>query len=509
MSVALGLAMAAGTVLASAGPIEHSIVFVQEPRSAERLYPGVAAEGSRIARLDPGGTVTILTEGFASAADPTVAFDGQSILFAGKERGDDPWNVWEMSASGMDLRRCTDELGDCREPIYLPRAAVDSPNFEARVRWIEFVSTAPAVMNDLGDERLRSLYAANLDPVPERGDVLWRTTYNLGGDGSPSLLSDGRVLYSARQRGALGLMTISWAGENLNPFYGSHDAFVSQHSAAELPGRLVAFIESIGPRADGGGDLAMLSLRRPLHSRELVARGLYRTPHPFDDERMLVSVRPEEGGSYGIGLFDPESREVVRELFDDPEWNDVDAMLLAPREPPPARIPTVEFASVLDVGSLRSVGQLQCLNVYESDRARAPAQGSVARVRLVEGVPRDLEEGVVAASGGADPDTTWPPPAVETRPLGEAPVEEDGSFYLNVAGDRPFYLELLDARGKAVKTMRAWSWVRSGDQRGCIGCHEDKELAPENRATQALIRAQPAMPPADRYGASVLPGEER
>ena len=87
------------------------------------------------------------------------------------------------------------------------------------------------------------------------------------------------------------------------------------------------------------------------------------------------------------------------------------------------------------------------------------------------------------------------------RILGEAPVEQDGSFYVNVAGDVPFYLQTLDGQGRALQTMRAWIWVRKGDQRGCIGCHEDKELAPENRATDALVRAAPvtlADPPESR-----------
>ena len=60
------------------------------------------------------------------------------------------------------------------------------------------------------------------------------TPYDLGGNVGPTLLSDGRVLFSAGQRGAFALMAISWSGENLNPFYGSHDGMVSQLAAAEL-----------------------------------------------------------------------------------------------------------------------------------------------------------------------------------------------------------------------------------------------------------------------------------
>ena len=85
----------------------------------------------------------------------------------------------------------------------------------------------------------------------------------------------------------------------------------------------------------------------------------------------------------------------------------------------------------------------------------------------------------------------WPPRFVRTRSLGEAPVETDGSFYVNVVGDVPFYVETLDRDGRVVQTMRAWTWVRKGDQRGCIGCHENKELSPENRVTQALHKARP------------------
>jgi hypothetical protein len=40
-------------------------------------------------------------------------------------------------------------------------------------------------------------------------------------------------------------------------------------------------------------------------------------------------------------------------------------------------------------------------------------------------------------------------------------------------------------------TMPRWMWVRKGTSRGCVGCHENKELAPENRVTQALFKAYP------------------
>jgi hypothetical protein len=508
------------TLAASVGPAERGaldlpIVFVQEP--AGDGGPGAAtsgAPGSRVVLRRPDDDVRVLTPEFAAAADPCVSFDGKRLLFAARREAGDPWDIWESGVDGSDPVRITRDLGDCREPAYLPRVGADPPTFATKVRWITFASTAPGVLDDQGTRALTAIYAMSLDPVPGKGTVVWRTTHDLGGDVSPMLLSDGRILFSSRQRGAFALMAMSWAGENLNPFFGSHDGTISQIGATELPDRAVVFVESETAEREAGGRLARVSLHRPLHSHEILAagEGRYRTPHALPDGTLLVS-HAANGRPYAVVRFHPGTGE--REpVHADPAWHEVDAVPVVPRTVPPGRIPTVEFASVLDVGSLRAVGQLQCLNVYESDRpgAEGVTPGTVRTVRFVEGRPRPLPPDPDAAAsltaGAAD--STWPPPGVETRILGEAPVETDGSFYVNVAADVPFYLETLDDTGAVVQTMRAWMWVRAGDQRGCIGCHEDKELAPENRATKALIRARPKtlLPPSAEAPAAGDAGTE-
>ncbi len=440
--------------------------------------------GSRIVRLDEG-KLQLLTPEFAEAADPVVSFEGTQLLFAGKQAAGDTWQIWEMRADGTGKRQLTAGLGDCREPIYLAKAAVDAPNFEEKVRWFCFASTAPGVLDEQGRGPLHSLYTQSLEPVPGRGIVTWRTTYGLGGDAAPTALGDGRVLFSSWQREGLALMSISWAGEDLNAFFGTHDGALSQSEAGELPDRSVVFVEHQGPDPHQGGRLARVSLRRPLGTHRVLSRAgeAYRTPHPGPKGELLVAHR--RGHSWGIYRFDQKEGRLGPRVLDDPAWDELDAQVLAPRPEPVGRIPMVEFASVLDVGELKGLGQLQCLNVYDSDQPDRAQPGEVARVRLVEGVPLLPGEAPARPPGG------WPPAQVRTRLLGEAPVEPDGSFYVNVAGDVPFYIETLDAQGQVVQTMRAWTWVRSGDQRGCVGCHENKELAPENRATQALIRARP------------------
>jgi len=451
---------------------------------------GARTEGARLVMLEDGETC-VLTEGFDSACDPDLSFDGTRVLFSGKRDAADRWNIWEMGLDGGRPRQITSDLGDCGEPVYLAMASVAPPTFEEKVRWIAFTSTAPGVLNGQGTGPLTSLYVTNLSPIKGRGTVIWRTTYGSGGDISPMVLSDGRVLFSSWQRDAFGLMTITWDGDNLNPFYGNHDGPVMKTMACEMPDRrALVFVESDG---EEDGRLVQVSFRRPLYSHEVLSRGegRYRTPYPTPDGGLLVSYTAGEG-NYGIYTFDFETGRPGKKIYDDSDWHDVDAMPVALRPEPLARIPMVEFASVLDIKGFSGAGQLHCLNIYDSDRTEVAQlePGQVKWARFVEGVGIPGADG--ACSGAAGLASTWPPPCVQPRILGEAPVEEDGSFFVNIAGNTPYYIQILDEERMSLYTMRAWAWMRSRGQRGCIGCHENKELAPENRVTQALLKMEPA-----------------
>jgi hypothetical protein len=84
----------------------------------------------------------------------------------------------------------------------------------------------------------------------------------------------------------------------------------------------------------------------------------------------------------------------------------------------------------------------------------------------------------------------WALPAVSAGEeiLGEAPVEKDGSFYVEVTADQPVRFELLDASGNVVRSEHGWIWARPGEQRGCAGCHSNQAVAPENRWPMTLKR---------------------
>jgi hypothetical protein len=57
-----------------------------------------------------------------------------------------------------------------------------------------------------------------------------------------------------------------------------------------------------------------------------------------------------------------------------------------------------------------------------------------------------------------------------------------------VPANTPIELQILDAEGMALRSC-GWIWAKNREPRGCIGCHEDRELTPENRLVDAMNRS--------------------
>jgi hypothetical protein len=138
-----------------------------------------------------------LVPGFAESADPAVSFDGQRVLFAGKQKSQDPWQVWEASRAGGELRRVTSGSEDCIRPFYLP----DDRIVYARKIAGRFVIEA---LNLTGGKPLPLTYGpANFLPadVLRDGRILFQAGYPLGVETTPEIYavySDGSGVESYR-----------------------------------------------------------------------------------------------------------------------------------------------------------------------------------------------------------------------------------------------------------------------------------------------------------------------
>jgi hypothetical protein len=450
-------------------------------------YSKEREQSGRIILLTSGGESQVLTQDFLVAADPTVSFDGKRILFAGRKRTTEPWNIWEMDVDGKNKRQITKDQGNCLEPRYLATSSITPPDFSEKVRWITFLSDQANAPDPWEQGPSLALYAQNIEPIEGRGTVIRRSTFNPASEFSPAVISDGRILYTSRQSGDSGrypngrfpILACNWDGTGLNLFYSDDENGLVKSMACESPDRTLVFVESGGETPDGSGALVRVSFKRPLHSREILSRGggLYRRPYALPDTRLLVSYTSGVEAR-GIYLFDFDKGIPGIKLHSDPHWDDQAAVAVLPRPEPQGLISAV-------VESEKTV-DLQCLSVYDSDlpHVKALKPGDVKSIRFIEGLPP-----LPAALG-----RRLPLPdglRFRARILGEAQVELDGSFFVTLPGDTPFYMQLLDREGMALQSMSTWVWGRRGTSRSCIGCHENREYAPENRVSQALLKIRP------------------
>jgi len=489
-------------------------------------------EGARIVRLEPDGSLRVLSEGFASAADPAVSFAGTHVLFAGKKQPGERWNIYEMTAAGTDVRQITRNLGDCRSPAYMSTVyTLPPPPRVDTDPWVQvmFVSTAAGKLDEFGSGLASSLYSIKMD-----GTMTRRLTYNLSDDLDPFLMPDGRILVAGWERadlrrgfrGRVSIFGVNLDGLDYAPYVTDEGERVKRMPVVTTTG-LVIFVEGESLAWDGAGRLGAVTTRRNFHSYRRLTRegeGLYLTPSPLPDGSILVSRRPSDGSAtHAICRYDPGSGRTEL-LFDDPACHDVEAQALIARPVPAGRSTVVKekaFTGPMlddeqaDAGETSAsaapeevlTGRLYCLAVQVSslpDLAGMPA-GTVKRVRVLEGVPLPLEEqagylpeGARTGIGGPGSHARGLPPMVARRFLGVVPVEEDGSFNIEVPANLPLQVQTVDADGLALETS-GWLWVKSRGAQGCVGCHEDPELTPENVLPKSVTNpSRQLLLPADR-----------
>lgn len=479
------------------------------PAGSTRAEAAGAADvlplGSHIVRWDrsrtEGGSAEVanLTLGFAAAGRPDVSFDGQRILFIAKRTPNDPFSVWEMNTNGAGLRQLTDQPGPASTAAYLSTLyTLDASEPVFQAAWCAEPSHVPGGPSPgLASGPAAwgsSLYTIRLgDPMPER---FQRITFNPNGVFDPYPLSDGRLLFAAHTPPNAGdpnsaegslppgrcseslLFTVNPDGTDVFVFAGLDEPPARRGMPCETADGEVVYVESQANAPFDGGALVAVKRARSLHSRRLIAddhEGWYHSPGPLHDGKLLVSYRAQGERSFGVYVLDPGTGERITKLVDSPQWYEVDAHALGPRPMPAGR------SSVVDERS--DTGLLYCLNAYlsDSEAGRRIAPGQIARLQVFA-----LTEAVENVAAQAAPEPGKDLPTVSEELLGEVPVEGDGSVFLEVPARTPLRLSTLDAQGRVLQRMESWIWVMPKESRGCIGCHEDRELAPPNRHPLAL-----------------------
>lgn len=429
-------------IIVTAAPVYHSLA---ELRGQERFPKGAQLLLVHAGKAEP------LLAGFADSADANVSFDGQAVLFAGKQNSGDSWQIWEMILKDRTVRKVTNTASDAERPFYLPGG---------RIVWAQ--RTANGFQLQSSDDG---------HPVPEflnptAGPGILPLTYS-GTNAFPAdVLHDGRILFEAGyplNEGAIPELYLVYADGS------GVESVRCDHGRARWGGTQLASGDVVFTH---GAALSRFTSAMAHEAPVQAPRGEYLGAIAETAQgAWLLSSRATTDRRFTIKQWTPGAATMQTVLA--MEGDDlVDPVIVAPRARPnrhPSGLHPWDYANLL------------ALN------ARVSRDGDV------KGNPVSVRLETQNAKGHA-------------VVVGTAPVEKDGSFFVKVPADEPIRFELLDFRGVVLRQQRGWFWARGGEQRICLGCHAGPERAAENRVPDVLMRTTE---PVDFTGANNTAGASR
>jgi hypothetical protein len=403
--------------------------------------------GARISAMYPGrGTsLKLLTKTFFSACDPDISYDGRFMLFAGQQKQDERWQIWEMNLDNLTYRQITTFNEDCTDPLYLPGNRL----VFSKLTTNDTVKTA------------HCLFTCNLD-----GSGVQQITFSPNTWFATRVLKDGRLLTISRQLmpGQYDpmLMVMRPDGTKADMFYKGPSGSAPISRPNETSDGKIVFIESFR-RDRVGGWLVSINYNRPLHTHADIAPGIagdFCAVLPLKPDKYLVSWRVTDSEPFGLYEFDPIKKSIGVEVLKYPDFNITDVFPVREFQRP-RKLPS-------EVDMQVKTGLLLCqdINFLSSPGSSVTDTGKAMKIEVL---------GV---------DTTY----------GVVQVEKDGSFQLKVMADKPFRIRTLDNNGNVVNGPCSWLWLRPNERRGCVGCHEDPELVPENKVSMAIRKAPVIIP---------------
>ena len=498
-----------------------------------------AGGGLYVAAMKPSGALRELAaspEG--QILDCDVSFDGREILFSWRRKQGEGYQVFVINADGTNLRQLTDGAHHNYNACWLPDGG------------IAFLSTRSARFAYCWISPVGVLYRMTRD-----GADVQRLSANIVNDFTPSVLDDGRVIYSRWEyvdKPAIpiqSLWTIHPDGTGLAGFFGNRVLSPATFmEARSIPGTgkvLCLLTSHNGPcrGAIGIVDIAYGN-NAPASIRNLTPevnigqadkgdgnniRGPYENPFPLDEQRYLVSkrgtvlVRSYDGAQVakvllpgdGLGFYNPQPLRARKRPAVLVSGLKVGQSLERGRSPTAAAPSAMEASdfpnhsksvpaatggpvAVRETSATDSSDAVTWATVVLQDvyRGLEPLvkRGEVKEICVVEEMRKIVRTDVKnRAFGFQFPVISCGATYAAKKVWGYATVAPDGSACFKVPARRPIYFMALDAEGRAVQRMRTFTHLMPGETQGCIGCHEPRQQVAA--APQAVARVPEELRP--------------
>jgi len=405
-------------------------------------------------------THTLLETSTGVIRDPEVHFDGDRIIFAMRKDIKDDYHIYEINADGTGLRQLTFAGGVSDiDPLY----TADGDIVFSSTREPKYCMCNRHIM-------------ANLFRMEADGANIHQIGKSTLFEGHGSLMPDGRIMYYRweyidRNFGdAQGLWTVNPDGTNHAVYWGNNTnspGAVIDARVIDGTHRVICTFSSCHDRPWGA--LAIVDRRLGLDGRkpvirtwpanavDLVGKGNYDTfkrvnpkyedPYPLSDKYFLCSRMTGKGEQTGIYLIDIFGNEILLHVEGEGCF---DPMPLAPRPRPGVIPPRRDFEN--------KTGYMYVVDVYKGTHMKGVKPGAVKFLRVVE-----------------SPEKRFWVPRVGWGGQGQ---EDPAMAWHDFNNKRIMYFQLLDADGMMIQSMRSGVIVQSGEQAGCVGCHDHRHTAP-------------------------------
>ena len=406
--------------------------------------------------------------------DAQVSYDGKRILFSWKRTMGEPFSIWRINVDGTCLERIVHGPCNNQNACWLPDGGIAFTSDRKPAFAYCWTSTSPV------------LYRADGD-----GRNVVRLSANYLTDFTPSVMSDGRILFSRWEyvdRPAIPIQSL-WAiqpdGTGLSGVLGnrvlSPATFMFAHDVPDRPGVYLCIMTSHNGPCNGAVGLVDVSLggnaQKAIRNltpnvkvppvedgiRGNSVRGPYTTPYPIDGERYLVSCAGE------IQLRKYDSPEVLTLL----QPGDGGLGWYSPQPISPRRKPAAQRANVRNA-AIGPFAEVVVQDVYIG-LGEHVKRGEIKKIAVIQEMEKDIRADTSKRQFGFQfPVVSCGATYAPKRVWGFTDVEADGSAHFLAPANVPIYFLPLDAEGRALQRMRTFTHFMPGERQSCIGCHADR-----------------------------------
>lgn len=468
------------------------VCVLETPRQEGRLQP----EKARL--------VTLFDASQGIARDAMTSFQADKIYFAYRPEksattGHDVyWHLTEMNVDGSARRQLTDGPFHDYYPCPLPDGGMAFISTRCQCRFLCWRPQAFVLFRmDRDGENIRPLSFANLSE--------W----------APTVMSDGRILWTRSEYQDKGadfghtLWAIRPDGTHPELIFGNNtpNCYMNGH---EVPGSREIACTLFSHGGDHNGPIGLIDPARgpfapegvtnitpdvkPHYNMSWPKQECFRDPVPVSRDYFLVSHAPAD--RFGLYVIDRWGNREM--LYLDPAIGSMCPTLLRPKSRPPV------LRSQDSVVADANLGQFTVADVYQGLEPLVP-RGKVRYLRVCQ----EIRSGLDRLPNGEfrkdhNPFTDfyatpihkvkgpygWPS-YVAKASLGIVPVEEDGSVSFFAPAGKVLYFEALDKDYNELQRMRSVVQLQPGEQRSCIGCHEDRRHTAPAHSGGVALRGQP------------------